>query len=204
MLLRLLFTFTFMLSFSVLALDKKPAKAPPTEINQELKYVDLLPHFNQGQPTPEENLIGLWKMIATTSSKNCAFSKDQTNWNGISNEDGSWVVLSFNYQDKYLVGANPIEKVFAVFTYNQGGANTVQGPYEVSKTEPNFSNWGYVNGNLTSEAYYVYSCRNVLGNIQQLICSSQLFVSGSLAKNPSTKKCAADKKGFMTLFVKYQ
>lgn len=200
---RLILISIFSFSLSTWALDKKPVASPPLDVNQPLTYKDLLPHLNEAVSTSEKTLLGNWKLVSTVSSPSCAFAKDQTDWDGIKNTDGSWVVFSFNYQNKFSAGSNPVEKVLGVTAYNQGGANSIQGPFQVSATEPQFSIWGFVNGHQTTEAYYAYSCKQVNGNPYQMICSSQLFVSGSLKQNQSTRKCAADKKGAITLFVNY-
>ncbi|MBC7465657.1 MAG: hypothetical protein H7256_06650 [Bdellovibrio sp.] len=200
---RIFFILVLVVSLTTLALDKKSAVSPPSDINQPQTYKDLLPFLKSGVVTSEKFLLGNWKMVATTSSEKCAFAGNQTDWDGIKNSDGSWVVFVFNYQNKFSPGSAPVEKVLAITAYNQGGANTVQGPFQVSATELQFSVWGYVNGHQTKEAYYAYSCKQVSGNANQMICSSQLFVSGSLAQNASTRKCATDKVGAITLFVQY-
>jgi len=195
----------FGLAFISLNLNAMEAKkpTPPVTVQQPVTYDQLLPFFNNGASTTEKLLSGYWKLVATTSSRNCSFNPEMTDWDGIKNACGLMVVFGFGYYDRQVVGANPVKKVFGMMTYNQGNAEGSQGPFQTSMTEPQFAIWGYVDGHITSEAFYNYTCRLVQGNNQQLVCANQLSVSGSLATNPSTRKCAADAKGNLILLVKY-
>lgn len=143
----------------------------------------------------EAFLRGAWKMIAHAKSAICneMMSKDAYNKDGIKNPDGSQsFTLTFGDFASPEPGLNGT--IFAVTISGIGSKRTVQGPYQASPVEPQFSVWAYKDTSLSKTMYFEHSCRKT--GDAQMICT----FPPKNADSSSGKKCAALADGLVAVY----
>lgn len=181
----------FMLLACFQATAQVTALTPPVTVDDRLTYKDLLVAYEAATPSDFNTLKGDWIAIAITNSPACDVNYPNTDWNGVKNADGSIFTLSFFFQEKRVVGPQPVEQIPSVEVLNIGVRSESQGPYKVDSKEPQFSTWGYGSGKRGTDSYFSFSCRLVKNTTNQLVCGNRLNLT-TTNPNYGDQKCASD------------
>lgn len=187
----------------VLAGDEFNVLAPPDPIGNVPRFSNWLEFWRTAGPVSEPTLTGDWKLLGRASTRACGHMfRDVFDMGGVTNRDGSQEGLLFN---RFPAPPPRPGEIFGVKIFNLGKRDANQGPFRVVPTEPQFSQWGYVDGKLSTLAYYEFSCRQgYLDHTPIMVC----MVRSRLRNPPNGRRwddrtlaCAAQARGFAQVYA---
>ncbi|MCB0355423.1 MAG: hypothetical protein KDD40_00360 [Bdellovibrionales bacterium] len=173
--------------------------APDPVAGDVYRYSELKEIYNLGLRIKFSQLKGSWNLIALATTQECALlSKDRFDDTGIKNSDNSTISINFDYSTKKALPGSGVEKEkyqFSVWLNNFGTEASDQGPFSVSESEPQFSQWAYRGSDITTEAYFSYSCRQSRYDDNVMACG----VTPSVKINDT---CLGEQMGAIYVFMK--